>query len=548
MKWLQKEAGVAAKARFIEPSGRVVTSAAVARAPLRVLPGGSSFTRIVLLTLAWFGLLAALRPLMLPDEGRYVGIAWEMLRSGEWLTPTLDGLPFFHKPPLFYWITAASMAVFGQSDFAARVAPMLGAWLAAVASFVFVRRWWSDQAARFVLVGLLLQPLFALGGQFANLDMLVAGLITATILALAHAALSLDRGLPYRAALAGAYAAAAFGVLAKGLIGFVIPALVVAAWLMLLRRWRTLRALLWLPGFLLLAVIAAPWFVAMQVRYPDFADYFFLVQHVRRFAAGGFNNVQPFWFFPAVLLVVSLPWLPWLRHQFDRRRYAAPLRGETRVLMVVWIAIVALFFSLPESKLLGYILPAMPPIALLAADGFAEPAGTRARWGWSVATIAGMGLSTVVVVALTLHPVESSRELAAALRSHSVGDEPVFMLGRYYFDLPVYGHLQRPVGVIDLWTDPEIERHDNWRKELAEAGHFAPARADRVLLTPERLPGALCAAPVSWVIGASAASAAFPFLSASREVAAERGTSLWRVDTSVREVAMALECPARHAG
>ena len=83
---------------------------------------------LLALTLCWLGFTAGLRPLLLPDEGRYVGVAWEMLRSGDWLTPTLNGLPFFHKPPLFYWITAASMSVFGLHEWAARLAPVLGAW------------------------------------------------------------------------------------------------------------------------------------------------------------------------------------------------------------------------------------------------------------------------------------------------------------------------------------------------------------------------------------------------------------------------------------
>jgi hypothetical protein len=546
MKLLQREAGVAAKPRFGDSLGRVAASTPLPPARTRRFAPRPSFAAVVLLVLAWFAVLAVVRPLMLPDEGRYAGIAWEMLRSGEWLTPTLDGLPFFHKPPLFYWITAAAMAIFGPGEFAARAAPLLGAWLAALASYVFVRRWWSERAARLVLVGMLLHPLFALGGQYANLDMLVAGLITATVLLLAHAALSFDRGLLYRAAVAGAYGTAALGMLAKGLIGFVIPALVIGAWLVLQRRWRTLLALVSLPGVLLFASIAAPWFFAMQSRFPDFFDYFFFVQHFRRFAAGGFNNAQPFWFFPAVLLVLCVPWAPWLRHQFARARFAPPLLGETRLLLVLWAGLVTVFFSLPESKLVGYILPALPPIAMLAADGFAHPSRPVAPWGWNAAAIGGLVLSTALALVFTFHPVESWREFAAAIRSQSSGDEPVFMVGNYYFDVPVYGRLAHPVRIVDDWADPEIERRDNWRKELVEAGRFAPVRAEHVLVKPEHFAAALCEAPVSWVIGESALNGRFAFLAASLPVSAVRGTSLWRVDTSSPRVAKALGCPVQH--
>ncbi len=138
---------------------------------------------------AWLGLLAGSRALNLLDEARYVAVAWRMLRSGDWLVPTLDGLPFFHKPPLFYWNTAASMSLLGPNEFAARLAPILGASLGAFALYVFTRRWAGARAARLTLLALLVQPLFYIGGQFGNLDMLVAGCIGATILLLAHSAI-----------------------------------------------------------------------------------------------------------------------------------------------------------------------------------------------------------------------------------------------------------------------------------------------------------------------------------------------------------------------
>jgi 4-amino-4-deoxy-L-arabinose transferase-like glycosyltransferase len=536
-------AGLADLIRSLVPS-RVapVASAGVDARPRPAIPSipagwfaGSAqrgVLAVALISLVWLAAFAWPRPLMLPDEGRYVGIAWEMLRSGDWSTPTLDGLPFFHKPPLFYWITAASLTVFGLNDWAARAAPLLGAWIGAIALFLFLRRWWGERAARTALIALLVQPLFYLGGQFANLDMLVAGLITATIVLLAHAALSVERALPFRRALAGAYAAAAFGVLAKGLIGLVIPALVIGAWLVLLRRWRTLRALLWAPGALLALAIAPPWFIAMQLRFPEFADYFFVVQHVKRFAAGGFNNVQPFWFYPAVLLAGMLPWLAWLRAQFVGGRWSDPQHGEIRVLMGAWIAVVTLFFSLPESKLLGYILPAVPPLAVLAADGFlaqAAPSRRGALW-WRLSAFAGCTVSAIVIVVASLHPAASAHDLALALRSQRGAGEPVYMLGNYYFDVPLYARLPGPVHVVDEWQSADVERRDNWRKELAEAARFAPDRAARLLVTPAQLADDLCASPVSWVVAPTSSTDRFPFLHAAPRVASERATSLWRVD------------------
>ena len=497
-----------------------------------------------ILVVVWLLATAWARPLMLPDEGRYVGVAWEMLRSGDWLTPTLNGLPYFHKPPLFYWITAASMSVFGANPWAARAAPMLGACLAALALYAFARRWTSERAARLSVLVLLVQPLFYLGGQFANLDMLVAGCISATIMLLAHAALSAERGLGYRAARESAYAMAAAGVLAKGLIGAVLPALAIIAWLMLRRRWSDMRALISWRGALLFAILTGPWFVAMQWRYSDFLDYFFVVQHFKRFAAAGFNNVQPFWFYPAVLAVLSLPFLPWLRPAARRGYFRDPGRGPVRLLMLVWMTVVVVFFSLPKSKLLGYVLPAVPPLAYLAADSFLALVSRSARvarlWRASlcIAVLASLG----TVAFLAIRPANTSRELALTLGAQRNSAEPVFMLNSYYFDVPFHARLKSPVQVIDDWSSPDVQRRDNWRKELADAGRFAATAAQSSLLEPASLAASLCQAPVSWVMGPAHASAGFAFLRETQAVSTVRGTSLWRIDRTATEISSLLRC------
>ena len=490
---------------------------------------------------------AWMRPLMLPDEGRYVGVAWEMMRSGDWLTPTLNGLPFFHKPPLFYWITAGSMSLFGLHEWAARAAPMLGALVGAFSLYLFTRRWSGDRAARFTLVALLAQPLFLIGGQFANLDMLVAGCITATIVLLAHAALSVEQRLPYRAVLAGAYAMAAAGVLAKGLIGFVVPAIVVVMWLLTLRRWRVLRALAWGPGVLLFVLLAAPWFVAMQARYPDFLDYFFVVQHFKRFAEGGFNNVQPVWFYPVVLALFSLPWLPWLGKVFARGYFADAEQGPVRRLLWLWVVTVVVFFSLPQSKLVGYVLPAVPPLAALMADGFIQlgAPSVRARRLWWASVAVTSILSVATVIGLALRPPNSLRELASALGTRHKPAEPVFMLAKYYYDVPFYAKLSGPVQVVEDWGNADALKRDSWRKELADAGRFAPVRAGRTLILPAALPDALCRSAIAWVIGPASSTAAYPFLRLARVAYSTRDTTLWKLDTSGPEALSSLRCEGR---
>lgn len=482
----------------------------------------------------WLALLAWARPLLLPDEGRYVGVAWEMVRSHDWLTPTLNGLPYFHKPPLFYWLTASSLSLFGLHELPARLASLLGAWWGAMALFVFVRKWLGQGLARTMLMVLLCQPLFYLGAQFANLDMLVAGLITATVCLLADAALSIEHRAPHVASLAGAYACAALGLLAKGLIGFVLPALVVGLWLLLRWQWRTLLALLWWPGAAIIAMLAAPWFLAMQQRFPAFLDYFFVVQHFKRFSGSGFNNAQPPWFYPAVLALLTAPWLLWLRPLL-KARHAADIGSDAqalRSLWVVWAAVIVGFFSIPHSKLLGYVLPAVPPMAALIAEGITA---YRMREGphhvpWRLACSTAMSLlMTLAAIAwLSIHPTRSTKAIAQDLLQARAPGQQVVMLENYYFDVPFYAALKSPVTIIDDWAGEGAQR-DNWRKELVDAGSFAPGSA-RAVLQPAAagLPAYLCQQhDAVWIIGT--VPAAFRLgLPASSRVVAQRGSiALW---------------------
>ena len=500
-------------------------------------------TWVAVLTLAWLLATSWVRPLMLPDEGRYVGVAYEMLRSGEWLTPTLNGMPFFHKPPLFYWITAASMSVFGVHEAAGRAASILGAWAGAVAVWCFVRRWSSERAANLALLALMAQPLVYVGGQFANLDMLVAGCITVSSVAMADALLRIDEGDTRKSSLALGWLAMALGVLAKGLIGIVIPGAVVVAAALLGRRMRRLHKLLWWPGIALFVVVAAPWFAIMQLRYPDFLHYFFIVQHFQRYAAGGFNNVRPIWFYVVVLALFCAPWLPWMWRAVRRRGGMAEQppasAGFVFTLMWVWAAVVIAFFSLPQSKLIGYVLPAVPPLACLAALGFsalAEPTrGQRVGWSAGLAVLAALGIGTVVW--LGVYPQKSSLPLARALRNQLAQEQdhgrPVFMLGRYDYDVPLYARLRDDVIVVDDWSSSAIRQTDNWRKELVEAGDFAPRRAAQFLLEPGKFESRLCSTSGAWIIGTAGSEKTYPLLAAARTVASYRDVKLWSVDQAM---------------
>jgi len=295
--------------------------------------------------LAWLAFAIGLHPLTLPEEGRYVGVAWEMLRSGDWIVPTQDGLPFFHKPPLFFWLTAGSMEVFGANAAAARLAPLLAAMLAAFGFHAATRRRAGAPIANASVFILATMPFFFGGAQFANLDMLVAAFIALAIVFAAETALDLRAGRPHRRSLVMAWLCAALGVLAKGLIGLVLPGLVIVVWLVVSGRARLILRLISPLGLVVLVLIAAPWFIAVQQQYPGFARYFFIYHHFERFTATGFNNAQPWWFFLVAVPLLTLPWSLWL---VRARVRTAPGddgdRAAWRQLMWIWLVTVLVFF------------------------------------------------------------------------------------------------------------------------------------------------------------------------------------------------------------
>jgi 4-amino-4-deoxy-L-arabinose transferase-like glycosyltransferase len=494
----------------------------------------------------WLAATAWLRPLTAPDEGRYVGVAYEMLRSGNWLVPRLDGLPFFHKPPLFYWIAAAAMSVLGPSEWAGRLPSLLGATLAAAGLWLFLRRRADAAHAGLATVVLLTMPFFYVGAQFANLDMLVAGCISATVLLAADAALSKEGGARWRPALAGAFLFAAAGVLAKGLIGFVLPGAVFVAWCLATHRPRALRLMAWPPGWALFAALAAPWFVAMQWRYPAFFDYFVVTQQFRRFAASGFNNEHPFWFYLPVIAGLTLPWFGW-PVGFALARWKArevrPQPTDIDWLMGLWCLCIVVFFSLPRSKLIGYVLPALPPLAYFVARSALAMVRGRAgplRWSAGLAVLA-CGASLALVGRYGTAPDAALRLPAGRAPA---AQDAVLMLDTYAYELPFYWRLQHPVRVWTDWSPALVSAHDDWRRELQDAGRFDPARGTQLLVGPGAVQAALCLSAPTWVVGAADAPRAHPWLAQLQRVADSPRMAVWRFAGSADGSARCFEPPA----
>ncbi|WP_454675847.1 ArnT family glycosyltransferase [Achromobacter pestifer] len=489
---------------------------------------------LVLLCLAlWLAALAWARWLTLPDEGRYAGVAWEMLRSHSPMVPLLDGMPYFHKPPLYYWLAQISYALFGVHEFSARVPSLLGAWSAGAGLYVFVSRYRNVAQARWAVVILGLMPLFFGAAQFANMDMLVASMITLCVLAAADTALRRAEGRPFRSMSIATGVLAALAVLAKGLIGLALPGAIVLAWLLLRRDWRGMRALLWIPALLAFAVVAVPWFWLMQVKFPGFYHYFFVYQHFERFAQSGFNNAQPFWFYLPIVIGLALPWSIWGAALFKPAFWREADPQGLRRLMAIWIAVVLVFFSIPQSKLIGYVLPVFPPLALLISERIAPAWAAGKRRGAGVAVVVAMVICLVAIIVAASNPRGSAGPTMNELRAEMRAQDTQIALHTLPFDLGFYTQANEPAWIVDDWTNPEIPKRDNWRKELYDAAIFDPVMGKRVLIGDAEMGARLCAAADGarfWIWGRDDDAQRYPVLHGVPARISNDKWTVWRID------------------
>lgn len=473
---------------------------------------------VFLAAFLWFGSTTGLYPLLLPDEGRYVGVAWNMVSMDNFLVPLIDGMPFFHKPPLFYWLTALSLHVFGVNEWAGRLVSVVGASATVGMAFWFLKTYADRRLAVVAAVILLSQPFLFGASHYANLDMTVAALIAATVIAAATTVFRIEQGRPYYRTLVLAYGLASLGFLAKGLIGVVLPAGIIVFWLLAGRRFSMIKRLVCFPGIALFLVLCVPWMIAMQRQYPGFFDYYIVHQHFERFLEKGFNNARPFWFYGPVLLGLLLPWSLHAWRLLKKSWWTAPAYPALNGLMLSWFLVVFVFFSIPNSKLIGYVLPLAIPAAYFLAlpfvdrlSGQGRPAAIRSL-AWSA--LVALGICATAVLVMIFYPQPSSKGLAQQLKSLHGPSDQIIMLDRYRYDLNFYLRTAENAMVVADWHDPDLQKTDNWRRELFEAGRFVPDTALRLLITEPQLRNKLCAkrtAPL-WLIGEEGSVERYGFL------------------------------------
>ncbi len=317
--------------------------------------------------LGQFGLIGA-------DEPRYAQVAREMLERDDWITPVLGGQPWLEKPPLYYWQAMLAYRIFGVSDGAARLPSALDATLLVLAIYFFLRRFRSG----FELDGALIAASCAgiVGyARAASTDMPLAAAFTIGMLGW-WAWRETDK----KSYLAVFYGFMALGTLAKGPVAPFLAIVVIVFYAAAIRQLRLVLKTLWLPGIVLFCVVALPWYVAVQARNPEFFREFIVEHNLGRFSKNLYHHTEPFWYYLPVSLLALLPWTVFAVTAFVQplTKWFAPRKSindsqdgpETQFAIFAgcWLAAPVAFFSISQSKLPGYILPAIPAGALLLAD------------------------------------------------------------------------------------------------------------------------------------------------------------------------------------
>ncbi len=294
-----------------------------------------------------------------PDEGRYAEIAREMLAMRDFIVPHLNYVAYIEKPPLLYWLTALSMSVLGVNELAARLPNAIAALVGVSATYVFVLRVFDRRRAILAACVLATSGLYAVMAQVLTTDMLLTATVTVTLFAFYLHWRDGGRWCWL------AYAATGLAVLTKGPVGAVLPLVAAVVFLQRMGELRgAIRRFHAFAGIVVVGAVALPWFVAITIREPGFLHFYFIGEHFQRFLDPGYSHNEPIYYYVPVIAAGMLPWtivvpiLPWLRLEPHPAR---------RFCLIAAVAILGLF-SIASAKLIPYILPALPPLAVVIAD------------------------------------------------------------------------------------------------------------------------------------------------------------------------------------
>jgi 4-amino-4-deoxy-L-arabinose transferase-like glycosyltransferase len=358
-----------------------------------------------------FGLIGA-------DEPRYAQVAREMLDRHDWVTPVLGGRAWLEKPPLYYWQAMLAYSIFGASDVAARIPSAIDATLLIVAVYLFFRRFRRGVEVDAALITASCAGIIGYS-RAASMDMPLTAVFGIGMLGWWA-----WRESGRRVYLAEFYVCIALGVLAKGPVAPVLSGLIIVLWAAAARDVRIIVRTLWLPGILLFCVVSLPWYVAVQMRNPQFFREFILEHNLARFSTNLYHHPEPFWYYVPVAALALVPWIVFVvaalvesvRASWSERKSGHPepdLELQFRIFACCWLIVPVLFFSISQSKLPGYILPAIPAGAILLADYLRGRSEENSAASKPLAVLHALVASAPIVPAVLIGFIVSQHRLPA---------------------------------------------------------------------------------------------------------------------------------------
>jgi len=466
-------------------------------------------------------------PLFVPDEGRYSEIAREMISSHDFITPRLNGVAFLDKPILYYWLQASAIYLFGLNEWALRFWPSILGIFGCLAAYLTGRKLFNRRTGLLTAALLATSPIYYASSHYANLDLEVAVLVSCALM-------SLVNGLHSESLRArskwywSAWIFCSLAFLTKGLIGIVFPMMVTGLWIISTWRWRVMKEMHLILGPIVFLVITMPWYYLVQKHNPEFFHYFFVTQQFSRFLSKtDFNNRVPVWFYLPIIFAGFLPWAVFAVQACIRaiRKSTRSLKKQTPILfLLLWFFAILIFFSIPTSKTIGYIIPTLPPLALLTAhylDHLWErsarsltigmvillpicwiglPILTFAEWRshmpittwllmitimylmvsvillwfyqrkrpvyYSIFTLIASSIVFLLLFAGNAEKINknSVKPMALDMQQTLKPTDEVVTYFSFYQDLMLY--LQRRITVVADWNSPNIASSDNWVREL----------------------------------------------------------------------------------
>lgn len=308
------------------------------------------------------------RPFATPDEARYVEIPREMVTTGDYLTPRLNGVKYFEKPPLFYWLQVGAIKLLGFKESSMRFWTVVLGFVGCLSLYHFTKSHEDETTALWATFILGLSPLYFSLSRLIILDMAVTICVTVALFCFYNGFLN-KKLFHRRLWFYGFSIFSALGVLTKGIMTLAISGPVIILWLTFTKKWGQLRPLFFPSAFVLFLLITLPWHIAVGIKNPEFFYKYFIVEHFLRYTTDIHARTKPFWFFVPILFLGFLPWsffIPKALINAWRERFPLSL------FLILWAGWVFFFFSFSNSKLIPYILPAFPPLALILGRFIAQ--------------------------------------------------------------------------------------------------------------------------------------------------------------------------------